>query len=58
MRYRYSVLDTQRYQYVCKHANYLFNENLYLRSILNKQQTLDHATWVQKIKANMPKLFG
>lgn len=57
VRYPYTISDTIKHQYVSKHANYLLTENLYLRSLLTKQQTLEHATWVLKIKSIMPPLF-
>ena len=57
MRYPYTIMDTQKHQYISKHANYLLTENMYLRSLLTKQQTLEHATWVLKIKSIMPPLF-
>ncbi len=57
MRYTYTIMDTQKHQRISKHANYLLTENMYLKTLLTKEQTLEHATWVVKMKGIMPPLF-
>ncbi len=57
MRYTYTIIDTQKHQRISKHANYLLTENMYLKTLLTKEQTLEHAIWMAKMKGIMPPLF-
>ncbi len=54
MKFRYIQSDNYSYKLLVKQANYIFTENLFLRSqITSERQKKNYTEWRKQIRLNM-----
>lgn len=54
MKFRYIQSDNYSYKLLAKQANYIFTENLFLRSqITSERQKKNYTEWRKQIRLNM-----